>query len=324
MSDRIGVMNEGSLLQVGTPEQIYEHPTSRFVADFIGDINLFDVVVVDAFNGQTVRLATAWQSSGGHKAGGPPDLGDPARTVRAVRPRRGHPRGPQPDPVQGRLGGSIAATSTTTRWISAGMQFRVNEENRPESGTLRRRREGVRRVGSGVGGSVAVIDTKPATPALEADAVKARSRRGLLIALPSMVYLTLFFARAACSSSSCIRLPPEARPGRTELRDWNLGSYCQALRSGGGRDRLAVAVAGGRHHRDLSAVLLSVRLLHRHPAPGGTQRAARPRDDPVLVQLPGADLRLAASARHQMARSPSSVSHSAASRSGCSSPTPPS
>jgi spermidine/putrescine transport system ATP-binding protein len=40
MSDRIGVMSEGSLLQVGKSEEIYERPTSRFVADFIGDINL--------------------------------------------------------------------------------------------------------------------------------------------------------------------------------------------------------------------------------------------------------------------------------------------
>ncbi len=40
MSDRIGVMNEGELLQVGTPEEIYEAPTDRFVADFIGETNL--------------------------------------------------------------------------------------------------------------------------------------------------------------------------------------------------------------------------------------------------------------------------------------------
>jgi spermidine/putrescine transport system ATP-binding protein len=46
MSDRIGVMNEGRLLQVGKSEDIYEHPTSRFVADFIGDINLIPVTVV--------------------------------------------------------------------------------------------------------------------------------------------------------------------------------------------------------------------------------------------------------------------------------------
>jgi spermidine/putrescine transport system ATP-binding protein len=46
MSDRIGVMSDGKLLQVGKSEDIYEHPNSRFVADFIGDINLIAVSVV--------------------------------------------------------------------------------------------------------------------------------------------------------------------------------------------------------------------------------------------------------------------------------------
>jgi spermidine/putrescine transport system ATP-binding protein len=54
MSDRIGVMNEGRLLQVGRSEEIYEHPTSRFVADFIGDINL---LVVTMNGSSTARLA---------------------------------------------------------------------------------------------------------------------------------------------------------------------------------------------------------------------------------------------------------------------------
>lgn len=42
MSDRIGVMRAGSLLQVGTPQEIYENPFSRFVADFIGDTNYLE------------------------------------------------------------------------------------------------------------------------------------------------------------------------------------------------------------------------------------------------------------------------------------------
>jgi spermidine/putrescine transport system ATP-binding protein len=46
MSDRIGVMSEGRLLQVGRSEEIYESPTSRFVADFIGEINLLPVTVL--------------------------------------------------------------------------------------------------------------------------------------------------------------------------------------------------------------------------------------------------------------------------------------
>jgi spermidine/putrescine transport system ATP-binding protein len=42
MSDKIGVMNEGILLQVGTAQEVYEAPTSRFVADFIGDMNYIE------------------------------------------------------------------------------------------------------------------------------------------------------------------------------------------------------------------------------------------------------------------------------------------
>src|SRR5438093_12622640 len=36
MSDRIAVMNQGRVIQVGTPQMIYEHPASRFVAEFVG------------------------------------------------------------------------------------------------------------------------------------------------------------------------------------------------------------------------------------------------------------------------------------------------
>ena len=42
MSDRIGVMNDGRLLQVGRPEHIYEKPANRFVAEFIGETNFID------------------------------------------------------------------------------------------------------------------------------------------------------------------------------------------------------------------------------------------------------------------------------------------
>jgi len=40
MSDRIAVMHAGKVEQLGTPEELYERPTSRFVADFIGSTNL--------------------------------------------------------------------------------------------------------------------------------------------------------------------------------------------------------------------------------------------------------------------------------------------
>lgn len=41
LATRIGVMDEGELIQVGTPTDIYEFPQSRFVADFIGSVNIF-------------------------------------------------------------------------------------------------------------------------------------------------------------------------------------------------------------------------------------------------------------------------------------------
>jgi len=41
LASRIGVMDHGSIVQVGTPSDIYEYPSSRFVADFIGSVNLF-------------------------------------------------------------------------------------------------------------------------------------------------------------------------------------------------------------------------------------------------------------------------------------------
>jgi spermidine/putrescine transport system ATP-binding protein len=42
MSDRIAVMDQGHILQIGTPEEIYEAPRTRFVADFVGHTNVFD------------------------------------------------------------------------------------------------------------------------------------------------------------------------------------------------------------------------------------------------------------------------------------------
>jgi spermidine/putrescine transport system ATP-binding protein len=43
MSDRIGVMRAGKLVQVGTPNQIYTAPQDKFVSEFMGEVNLFDV-----------------------------------------------------------------------------------------------------------------------------------------------------------------------------------------------------------------------------------------------------------------------------------------
>ena len=46
-------MSAGELQQIGRPEEIYEHPANRFVADFIGETNLIDGTV-EAVEGQQV------------------------------------------------------------------------------------------------------------------------------------------------------------------------------------------------------------------------------------------------------------------------------
>lgn len=45
MADRIAVMRDGKIVQVGRPEEVYEAPNSRYVAEFLGDVNLFETTV---------------------------------------------------------------------------------------------------------------------------------------------------------------------------------------------------------------------------------------------------------------------------------------
>ena len=47
MSDKIVVMNEGEIQQVGSPEEVYGHPVNEFVAKFIGDTNIIDGVMLE-------------------------------------------------------------------------------------------------------------------------------------------------------------------------------------------------------------------------------------------------------------------------------------
>jgi len=55
LSTRIAVMDRGRFLQVGTPKEVYEAPGSRFVADFVGTVNMFAGVVA-AVDGGAVRV----------------------------------------------------------------------------------------------------------------------------------------------------------------------------------------------------------------------------------------------------------------------------
>ena len=78
MADRIAVMSHGKVAQVATPAEIYEAPNSRFVAGFIGDVNILDgnvaavgsgIVEIAVDNGFTLRAATNDAPAVGGRAG---------------------------------------------------------------------------------------------------------------------------------------------------------------------------------------------------------------------------------------------------------------
>ncbi|MDH3662891.1 MAG: ABC transporter ATP-binding protein [Alphaproteobacteria bacterium] len=81
VSDRIIVMNEAVIAQIGTPRQLYEEPTSRFVADFIGDANIVDAVI------ETVENGRARVEAGGLRLDLPSRGLTPGPARLAVRPR---------------------------------------------------------------------------------------------------------------------------------------------------------------------------------------------------------------------------------------------
>ena len=55
MSDRIAIMNQGYLDQLDTPEQIYKKPATKFVADFIGESNIFEAMISE-INGNIAKF----------------------------------------------------------------------------------------------------------------------------------------------------------------------------------------------------------------------------------------------------------------------------
>ncbi|WP_349367546.1 ABC transporter ATP-binding protein [Salinarimonas sp.] len=99
MADRIAVMDAGRLVQVGTPGEIYEQPRNRFVADFIGDVNILEGRV-DAREESGLWRIAAEAAQGPLAVDDPDEALDPGQAVAvAVRPEkmtvsRERPQGP--------------------------------------------------------------------------------------------------------------------------------------------------------------------------------------------------------------------------------------
>jgi spermidine/putrescine ABC transporter ATP-binding subunit len=131
MSDRIAVMRLGRLEQVGTPDDLYERPQSRFVAEFIGESNVLAGTVTDGA-GRSTTLALA----GGEAVRGP--AAEPARTgdraMLVVRPERMLFVDDAPEGWN-RLTGTVHEViyvGETTKYVvtAGGETLRVKQQNR--------------------------------------------------------------------------------------------------------------------------------------------------------------------------------------------------
>jgi len=91
VADRIGVMDAGRLEQVATPRELYEAPGSRWVAEFVGDINLFEGQIESGNSGHVAmapRLAIATRDAGTVYVGAPRQPIAKANFCVAIRPEK--------------------------------------------------------------------------------------------------------------------------------------------------------------------------------------------------------------------------------------------
>jgi len=99
MSDRIGVMRNGRLEQVGTGRELYDTPETAFVASFVGEVNMLTGIVQDAADGMA-RIETP---RGIMLARNPKDLRAGASATLFVRPEALLPRSDHDDPAINRI-----------------------------------------------------------------------------------------------------------------------------------------------------------------------------------------------------------------------------
>ncbi|EAP78230.1 ABC transporter ATP-binding protein [Roseovarius nubinhibens] len=133
MSDRIAVMSNSRILQVGSPHDIYDHPAERFVAEFIGETNFLTGKIAGQ-EGETLRVAL--DVGGEIIARQPP--GDPAGQAVTVAVRPEHAHFCAPDSAEATVTGEVSNVvylGTDTHFhlvLSDGTPFALRLQNTPE------------------------------------------------------------------------------------------------------------------------------------------------------------------------------------------------
>jgi spermidine/putrescine transport system ATP-binding protein len=130
MSDRIAVMNKGLVLQVDEPRRIYERPTTRFVADFIGTTNFLQGVL-RSIHGELVTVEV--EGVGNLLARSSPELAKGQAVTLAIRPERMSlkARPGQANRLSGRVHEVIFIGDDTLYYVRTenGVQVMVREQN---------------------------------------------------------------------------------------------------------------------------------------------------------------------------------------------------
>jgi spermidine/putrescine transport system ATP-binding protein len=124
MSDRIAVMSDGAIRQIGGPRDIYDHPADRFVADFIGDTNFVEVSVTGS---GMVRLSSGKEIS----VEGAPASG---KVTLAIRPEHARLTSASEGLLSGTLG-NVVYFGTDTHFhvtLQDGTTFVLRQQNAPD------------------------------------------------------------------------------------------------------------------------------------------------------------------------------------------------
>ncbi|HUN25047.1 MAG TPA: ABC transporter ATP-binding protein [Steroidobacteraceae bacterium] len=155
LASRMGVMNRGRIVQVGTPAEIYEAPATRFVADFIGSVNLFEGRALESQDGchtiECAELGGAIRVVRPHAEAGAVTPSHGALVWVAVRPERIdiEPHAAADAPADGRTRlegvvkevGYMGEMSVYLVAIGSGRTLRVTRPNVAQPGARRIMRE---------------------------------------------------------------------------------------------------------------------------------------------------------------------------------------
>lgn len=119
MSDRIAVMNDGVIHQVGSPTEVYDHPVNRFVAEFIGSINSMP---------GTVRHHEVRLDAGVHVPAPRSNVADGTAVVACVRPEKMLIAAAEAAPDAEQPGSSMVGTIHESVYLGSGVSYRVRTD----------------------------------------------------------------------------------------------------------------------------------------------------------------------------------------------------